>query len=175
MSSVRTAFISPVQRKAASRWFGQVLRKEIIIPKGDEQTKPLQNQIHDMLLQNNPERITQFENELDTRLFEHRHEPLVLQSHSLPEGVLKEAAERTKIPLGALPNNLSMTFTDNNNLRIYIDNKEYNEKPLSKAKPIVTLSSSNLFHSMAPRLVNTANNQQTEKTSITDDLLNSAP
>lgn len=171
MPSARTVFgykynISSAQRNAASLFWGQLLRGERTAPVPEI---PLQHNIQEMLLQNDPQRISEFERELNTRIFDHRHEPLKLESTLLPEGVLLEAANQTKIPLGALPNHVTMTFPDNNNLRINDEEFAASQILAEKPKPTVTLSSKNLFYPLASRLANTLSTRSSENKSAKDD------
>ncbi len=130
MTSVRTLFrhpynISSVQRNAASRLWAQLVQMRKI--------NPLQNEMLELLSQKDPEWRKRFTNELDSLIFEHRHEPLTLESNPLPEGVLLEAANNCKIPLAVFPSHVSMTFTDNNNIRV--NNEQYTADQIIKSNP----------------------------------------
>lgn len=172
MTTARALFgqkytISSLQRNAASRFWGQLLNRERTISQpGMSETEPLQNEMRQLVAKKDPECYDKFTKELDSLIFEHRHEPLKLESHALPEGVLLEAAKNCNIPLAVFPHHVSMTFTDDNSLRV--NNEQYsasqiiNEKLGLFAKPKpqettskhapATLSSKNLFHSMTLRL-----------------------
>lgn len=124
--------ISSQQRTAASLFWGELLHGERkIAPTKASSTDNLQKEIAELLTIKDPTWHNKFATELDSLIFEHRHEPnLKLESHKLPQGVLLEAAEHCKIPLGVFPNNVSMSFTKNND--ILVNGEQYSANQITK-------------------------------------------
>jgi hypothetical protein len=130
MTSTRTSLeqkhdISAQQRNAASLFWNQLLHGERTIPQvNTDKTEPLKEEVAQLVAQKIPdwqERVTE---ELNSLIFEERHTPtLKIESKSLPTGILLRAVMNCKIPPAVIPNNVSMTFTDDNGLRV--NNKNY--------------------------------------------------
>ncbi len=146
MATARTLFgqshtISSLQRNAASLFWRQLLNKERTISQpGLSEIEPLQDEMRQLLAKKNPTWFKEIETELDSLIFEHRHETnLTLESDSLPKGVLWQAAKNCHIPYAVFPSHISMTFTDDNSLRVnneqYTANQIINEKLGLFAKP----------------------------------------
>jgi hypothetical protein len=125
MASARTLFrhrytITPLQRITASEVWGQLVHGEHKVPQQETKINALQNEMRELLAEVDKDWHKRFSKELNALIFIHRHdEQLKLESHTLPEGLLLEAAKNCKIPLAVFPNHVSMTFTDDNSLCLF--------------------------------------------------------
>lgn len=148
MTTARTLFrhrytISPLQRNTASLVWEQLVHGEQKVPQQEAvEIKAIQKEMRELLSQSDQNWHKRFSRELNALIFKHRHdEQLKLESRTLPEGLLLEAANNCKIPLAVFPNHVSMTFTDNN-LCLF-------------TKPKSQKTSKSLFYSLTSGFANT--------------------
>lgn len=177
MATARTLFrhrytISPLQRNTASLIWEQLVHEEQKVPQQETiKIKTLQTEIRELLTLADPNWHKRFSRELNRLIFKHRHdEKLKLESLALPEGLLLEAANNSKIPLAVFPHHVSMTFTDDNSLCLF-------------AKPKSQKASKSLFYSLtsgfaktiATRINASLNTHKIENKSAHVDLLGYTP